>query len=187
MAKTKADLTDREFAQATARGVETRETGLLAKSARYDVAGKRVLIELSSGFSIGVPIAALPELRNASAETLGDVEVLGAGGILHWEALDADYSIPALVLSAIGRSTATRELARIAGSSTSDAKAAAARANGAKGGRPRKHSTRSRGAARKTRDDQVAAKHDEVGIKRVAEKGHGVTKGYVVKKGHGRG
>lgn len=141
MAKTKTPVrvpTDREIAAATARGQKTAKAGLLATSARYDASARRVVIELSTGYTVGVPIAALPELARASANELDAVEVLGAGGILHWESLDADYSIPALVLNAIGTKSATRELARIAGSSRSDAKAAAARANGAKGGRPRK-------------------------------------------------
>ena len=43
-----------------------------------------------------------------------------------------------LVLSSIGRAEKLSELARMAGRTTSPAKAAAARANGAQGGRPRK-------------------------------------------------
>jgi predicted butyrate kinase (DUF1464 family) len=57
---------------------------------------------------------------------------------LHWEDLDADLSVPGLLLSSIGRSERLSELARLAGRAKSPAKAAAARANGAKGGRPRK-------------------------------------------------
>jgi hypothetical protein len=57
---------------------------------------------------------------------------LGYG--LHWEALDVDLSIPGLIAGIFG----TRSyMARRAGQATSPAKAAAARANGAKGGRPR--------------------------------------------------
>jgi hypothetical protein len=47
--------------------------------------------------------------------------------------------VPALVSGLFGtRAWMTRELARVAGQSVSPAKAAAARTNGAKGGRPRK-------------------------------------------------
>jgi hypothetical protein len=54
---------------------------------------------------------------------------------LHWEALNIDLSLPGLMSGLFG---ARSYLAKVAGSSTSAAKAAAARANGAKGGRPRK-------------------------------------------------
>jgi hypothetical protein len=141
MVKTKTihpELTDAEITRATGRGERTRKAGLLATSARFDRVTRRVVIELSNGYAMSVPIISLPELRVASDSQLAQVDVLGAGGILHWDALDADYSIPALILGAIGKGTAARELARIAGSATSEAKAAAARANGAKGGRPRK-------------------------------------------------
>ncbi len=57
-----------------------------------------------------------------------------AGFGLHWEALDVDLSVPALMAESFGTKTWMRELARRAGS----VKAAAARVNGAKGGRPKK-------------------------------------------------
>jgi hypothetical protein len=57
---------------------------------------------------------------------------------LHWPALDVDLFVPGLVVGIFGtRAWMTRELARVAGQTTSPAKAAAARSNGAKGGRPR--------------------------------------------------
>jgi len=109
-----------------------------AASACYDAHRHRIVIELTNGFFVGVPIARLREIREAEPEQIADIEVIGKGNILHFEALDADYSVPALVVEAIGQRLAAREFARVAGGSTSDAKAAAARANGKKGGRPRK-------------------------------------------------
>lgn len=138
-AKTAPAVSAGEMATANARGAKTRKAGLLATSARYERMTRRVVIELTSGYSLGIPVTALREITQASDMELADVEVLGAGGILHFESLDADYSVPALILEAIPRAASTRELARVAGSSKSDAKAAAARANGAKGGRPRKN------------------------------------------------
>jgi hypothetical protein len=57
------------------------------------------------------------------------MELLGAGYGLHWEALDADLSVPGLLGTGA-------YMARRAGQATSTAKATAA--NGARGGRPRK-------------------------------------------------
>jgi hypothetical protein len=109
-----------------------------AASARYDDAGKRVLVELTSGFLFGIPLAQLPEIASAPRSSLAAVEVIGAGNILHWESLDADYSVPALLVSAMGSVRAAKEFARMGGRARTDAKAAASRANGKKGGRPRK-------------------------------------------------
>lgn len=66
------------------------------------------------------------------------VEIAGAGFGLHWPNLDADLSLPSLLAGRFGTQAWMSELARRAGSISSPAKAAAARVNGAKGGRPRK-------------------------------------------------
>jgi hypothetical protein len=78
-------------------------------------------------------------LQNASADELAYVRVDGPGFNLNFQALDVDLYVPALVSGIFGtRAWMAQELARIAGRKTSAAKASAARANGAKGGRPRK-------------------------------------------------
>jgi len=60
---------------------------------------------------------------------------MGNGFALHWESIDAGFTVPGLLAGIFG----TRKyMAQLAGRATSPAKAAAARANGAKGGRPRK-------------------------------------------------
>jgi hypothetical protein len=96
------------------------------------------MIELTNGFVFGFPATSIPELANADPDTLAAVEVSPGGSGLHWEALDVDLSVSGLLLSSLGRSDQRRELARLAGRVSSPAKAEAARANGAKGGRPRK-------------------------------------------------
>jgi len=60
---------------------------------------------------------------------------------LHWEGLDLDLSVPGLLSSLSSGPEWLAELGRIGGRNSSAAKAAAARRNGHKGGRPR---TRSR-------------------------------------------
>ena len=84
------------------------------------------------------PVDMAQGLVGASDTELSDVEVLGSGFGLHWEKLDADLSIPSLVVGLFGSQAWMRELARRGGASTSAKKAAAARANGGKGGRPRR-------------------------------------------------
>jgi hypothetical protein len=128
----------RQIGGARAHEARERKRGRRAMSASYDPRAGRVMVELTSGFVFGFPAHAIPELAKVSADVLGTVEVSPGGSGLHWQALDVDLSVPGLLLSSVGQSERVRELARLAGRVTTPAKAAAARANGAKGGRPRK-------------------------------------------------
>lgn len=124
---------------AEARGRELMETAMRATEARYDRTTGRVTIDLTNGCAYAFPAQLVQDLNGATDDQLAGVEVDGLGFNLHWPALDADLYVPALVSGVFGtRTWMTRELARRAGQATSPAKAAASRANGTKGGRPRK-------------------------------------------------
>ena len=84
------------------------------------------------------PARAIPALRSLSASELATVEVDPSGGALRWDELDVDLSVPGLLLSAVGVDERRRHFAGLAGSVRSDAKGRTARANGKKGGRPRR-------------------------------------------------
>lgn len=129
---TDADI-DREIADAAAASAADAAAGLYATTARYDRARRRIVLELTNGYLLGVPVDALPDLATATAAQLAAVELSPAGMALRIPALDADYSVPGLVLA-----LAARERGRRGGKATSRRKKRAARANGAKGGRPRK-------------------------------------------------
>jgi hypothetical protein len=131
---------------ARAREARERKAGRRAVTVCYDRRSGRVMMELTSGYVFGFPARAIPALANATEAQLEAVELSPSGDGLHWEALDADLSVPGLLLSAVGRSQKLSELGRVAGQAKSAAKAAAARVNGAKGGRPREAATE-RGAA----------------------------------------
>lgn len=134
-----ANLTDAEPEAAEVRGRKLLETEPRALSARYDRKSGRVAIDLVNGCTYTFPVQLVQGLQGASHDDLADVEVDGLGFDLHWPALDADLYVPALVAGIFGtRDWMTKELARRAGQARSPAKAAAARANGSKGGRPRK-------------------------------------------------
>ena len=132
-----ADLTDAEIDVAEERGRLARQTEPRATSVRYDRKNSRVVIDLTNGCTFAFPPHLAQGLEQATDEELAAVEILGAGFGLHWEAIDVDLSVPGLLAGVFGTRT---YLARNAGQATSPAKAAAARANGAKGGRPRKQS-----------------------------------------------
>ncbi len=129
---------DMQIAQAKKAGAAALENEPRAKAVRYSPARRQVVVELTNGCSFIFPVDKAQGLAGASNKDLADVQILGKGFGLHWEKLDADLSIPSLVVGIFGSKAWMRELARRGGASTSPAKATAARANGAKGGRPRK-------------------------------------------------
>jgi hypothetical protein len=130
-----AEMTDAQIDTALRRGQSARLHEPRANAAHYDRQLDRVIVELTNGWTFAFPPRLAQGLQDATAEQLPQVEILGAGSGLHWEALDADLSVPGLLAGLFG----TRAyLARQAGRATSSAKAAAARANGAREGRPRK-------------------------------------------------
>lgn len=123
---------------ARARAEQMRSAGLRARSVRYSVAQEMLFMTLTSGAVIGVPVSRIPALRSATPRQRSAVELTPSGSLLHWEALDVDLSVAALVREALGTEALRLLFASEGGRATSDRKAAAARANGAKGGRPRK-------------------------------------------------
>ena len=129
-----ADLTDAQIDPAAARGQIARIREPRAAAAHYDRATGQVMVELTNGCTFSFPARLGQGLEDATDDQLAQVEILGAGYGLHWEELDVDLSITGLFGGLFGTKA---HMARHAGRATSPAKAAAARTNGAKGGRPR--------------------------------------------------
>lgn len=130
-----AELTDAEIDAALERGRSAQQSEPRADTVRYDRRNGRGIVDLTNGCTFAFPPRLAQGLETASDDDLEAVEILGAGYGLHWEALDVDLTVPGLLAGLFG----TRAyMARRAGQATSSAKAAAARANGRKGGRPRK-------------------------------------------------
>ena len=130
-----ADLTDAEIDAALERGRAVAASETRAVSARHDAASGRVVVDLANGCTFAFPARRVQGLETATDEEIAAVELLPQGGGLRWENRDVDISLPGLIAGIFGTRA---HVARLAGQATSPAKAAAARANGAKGGRPRK-------------------------------------------------
>lgn len=130
-----ADLTDVKIDAALERGKALRISEPRAASARYDRQHGRLVVDLTNGCTFAFPPRLARGLEHATDDELSAVEILGAGYGLRWDALDADLSIAGLLVGIFGTHA---YMARQAGQATSPAKAAAARVNGAKGGRPRR-------------------------------------------------
>jgi len=132
-------VTDAELAAAEARGQIVFNAEARAVAASFDRATGRIVVDLANGCSYAFPARLVQDLQGADDDDLAGVAVDGLGMNLHWPALDADLPVAALVSGVFGtKAWMASALARIAGRARSPAKAAAARGNGTKGGRPRK-------------------------------------------------
>lgn len=132
----KTELAQVEAAQA--RGQVEQASALRALTARYDTRKKLIIIDLANGSSFSFPPHLAQGLSNARAAELADIEISPFGIGLHWPQLDADLTVEGLLAGLFGSRSWMRQHAAKAGSVRSDAKTQAAKANGAKGGRPRK-------------------------------------------------
>ena len=130
-----AEPTDAEIDAALEHGRTVCQAEPRAQACRYEAATGRIVVDLTNGCVFAFPARLGQGLEHASDEQLAEVEILCGGYGLHWDALDADLSVPGLLAGLFGTRA---HAARQAGRSTSPAKATAARTNGLKGGRPRR-------------------------------------------------
>ena len=130
-----ADLTDTEIDTALERGRIAHLVEPRATAVRYDRKSARIIVELNNGCTFAFPPHPPQGVEPVTRDELATVVNLGAGYGLRWEVLDAYFRVSGLRAGVFGTKA---YMARRAGQAKSPAKSAAARANGAKGGRPRK-------------------------------------------------
>lgn len=142
MATNNITAEDRErFARAREVGQRQAHDASAVTGARYLQRRDAIELEFVGGGTMLIPRELIPELEGVSPAVLASVTVSPAGDALAWRALDIDLYIPGLVERAFGTRIFAASSGRRGGRRTSKAKAAAARANGATGGRPRKQLT----------------------------------------------
>ena len=96
------ELTDEEIEAARERGRIEMATKPRAKSARYDRAQDRIVVDLVNGSTFSFPPHLLQGFDRASQDEIAEVEVLGVGFGLHWETLDADFTVEGLLAGRFG-------------------------------------------------------------------------------------
>ena len=129
---------DEQYERGLAAGREASLTEPRATSVRYDRRYNRLAIALHNGVLLTVPCRLIQGLRDASAKDLARVKVMPRGGALFWDTLDVQMSVAGLVAGIFGTRAWMSSLRRAGGRAKTEAKAAAVRENGRKGGRPRK-------------------------------------------------
>lgn len=111
----------------------------IAIGAHYDKRLGRLVIDLSTGLQIAFKPHDAQGLAEATPEQLEHIEISPSGLGLHFPELDADIYLPGILEGLLGsKKWMAALLGKTGGRSTSAAKAAAARLNGKKGGRPKK-------------------------------------------------
>lgn len=133
------EISEQDFTAAVARGEQARQGGY-AVTAEYDRRQRRLVVGLNNGVTVMVPVTLLEELADAADDDLTEIEITPAGLGLHWPRLDADVYVPSLMHGVFGsKRWMAAQLGATGGRASTAAKTAAARENGRKGGRPRKH------------------------------------------------
>ena len=120
-----------EIEAARERGEAEMASG--ASVARYDRRRDAVVLRMRSGAVATIPRSLIPVVADAEPGAATDLELSPMGTSLRLPRLDADFAVQGL----IRRVFRVNEANRIAGATKSPARAAASRANGRKGGRPR--------------------------------------------------
>src|SRR5690348_10016541 len=91
-------LTDAEILvqipAARAREARERKQGLRATHVKFDRRARRVVLELTSGYSFAFPVSAIRALKGATDTQLSSVELDPSGIAVCWGALDIDLSVP---------------------------------------------------------------------------------------------
>ncbi|MFM9902973.1 MAG: DUF2442 domain-containing protein [Pyrinomonadaceae bacterium] len=136
---------ERQFAEATARGEASLATLPKADSASYDSANAEVVIKLRNGAKLVIPTKLIQGLQTEDESALGDIELFLDGTEIHWPTLDVQMYVKSLINGVFGTPRWIEQLKQHystigakGGSIKSARKSESSRANGRKGGRPRK-------------------------------------------------
>ena len=97
-----------------------------------------LIVGLSNGRRLVLPVEDVQGLEKANHEQIKNHELLGRGTGIHFSELNVDLYVPALIEGVYGNRRWMAQLGKKGGAARTEAKRLAARANGAKGGRPKR-------------------------------------------------
>ena len=136
------------MAQLTEQQIEAQINKAIANRAKIDAVepranqvlceDERIILYFNNGAIFSFLASSVEAIANLSPKVLATVELTPSGKGLRWDEPDIDLSIQGLLLGILGSKIWMQEIAAKGGKSTSEKKKAASRANGKKGGRPKK-------------------------------------------------
>jgi len=139
---TRSRITDADFALAVAAGERAAREEFRARSVRYlpDCDAVEILTLRDGGFV--VPRRLIGALEDATANELTELELWPGGSVMELRSKDVQIAVHGLLTAVLPvllpRPVLASMFAAQGGAARSEAKAATARENGKKGGRPRK-------------------------------------------------
>jgi hypothetical protein len=130
-------VTEDEHEAGLALGRERLARAVVAEGVRYDPAADSITLALVA-CEVTVPRAGIGEFAGLSAEDMARVRLSAVGDAVTAGLGDVHVDLAGLLADVLPDAAVDRAFARRGGKATSPAKAEAARANGSKGGRPRR-------------------------------------------------
>lgn len=119
-------------------GRQRRQTQRRAISAGYDQVRDAILIELTDGAAVRLPRAMIAEFRDVPTIDMDGLRVSPAGYGIRLDSHDISISVHGLIAALATPGDMAASLGKLGGAAKTAKKQDSARANGAKGGRPRK-------------------------------------------------
>lgn len=143
MTSHKVVATDAEIDRAIARAAGLRdEPRVTAVDYKPGPGLDLLVLHLSDDRRHLIPREDIEGLQSATRKQIARIEILGNGTGLHWPDLDLDLYVPNLLRHIYGTKRWMAHIGRSGGSAKTAAKKKASRANGCKGGRPRRRRLR---------------------------------------------
>lgn len=138
MARTEKHPSHDEILAAEQRAENRAAIEPRAESVHYIQKTNSIILTLKGGAGVVLPVGSIRELDGAKPAQLRTVRVDFGGEAITIDSLDVDISVPGLLRDLVGITSAATILGQKGGRARSDAKTAAVRANGKRGGRPPK-------------------------------------------------
>ena len=133
-------ITEEQYVVGTDIGRHRLETATIAQSVSYDANGDRIVLEIGD-CSLGIPRWKIGELAGLSPEELSGIRLSAIGDAITAGPCDMQIDLASLIADIMPQTVVKKAFVKRGGRATSPTKANASRANGAKGGRPRKASS----------------------------------------------